>query len=214
VHSLPVPVERLLQSSDSASREDAWQDFVAEYNRLILHVTRSQTGSHDEAMDWYAYVLEHLQADNLRRLRMYDANGGGKFTTWLVVIVRRLCRDAVRQRYGRYRAAPEQHRERRALVDLVGADLDVELLAQPSGSLPGEELRARELYEALAAAVDELEPADRLLLRLRFQDDVAVADIARILSLPSVFHVYRRLNRLYEQLRSSLHGMGVEDASP
>jgi hypothetical protein len=34
-----------------------------------------------------------------------------------------------------------------------------------------------------------------------------------MLSLPSVFHVYRRLNGIYDRLRAALRSLGVEDAA-
>lgn len=213
MHPLPPPVERLL-SSDEPSREDAWRAFVAEYSRLILHVARSQAESYDEAMDRYAHVLEQLRAEDLRRLRAYVSDGRGKFTTWLVVVVRRLCIDLVRQRYGRDRDGRDGLQARRALADLVGSDVDLGLLPDDSGPGPAEALRSRELRDALSAGLDLLDPSDRLLLRLRFQDAVPVAEIARILALPTVFHVYRRLNRILGELRTRLEELGVEDASP
>jgi DNA-directed RNA polymerase specialized sigma24 family protein len=44
-------------------------------------------------MDGYAYVLEALRSDDYRRLRAYAADGRSKFSTWLVVVARRLCLD-------------------------------------------------------------------------------------------------------------------------
>jgi RNA polymerase sigma factor (sigma-70 family) len=213
VHVIPPVLERLLQTCDDASRDAAWQAFVDEYSRLILHVSRSQTASYDAALDRYTHVLEQLRSNDLRRLRGYVADGRGKFTTWLVVVARRLGIDQDRRRYGRSRGAPEHDRERRELADLMGSDLPVDVLPA-GGPAPGDELSARELSGALAVGLEKLEPADRLLLRLRFHDDVSVAEIARILSLPSVFHVYRRLNRIYAELRSTLQGLGIEDPAP
>jgi RNA polymerase sigma factor (sigma-70 family) len=214
-HQLPPAVERLLRAADSAGQEQLWAEFLSEYSRLILHVARSQGGSYDEAMDRYAYVLERLRRDDCARLRRYAADGRGKFTTWLVVVVRRLCVDEARSRYGRYDAeSRDRHGERRQLADLVAADLDLDLLPAADAQLPEADIRGRELRESLADAVASLEPCDRLLLRLRFQDEVPVAEIARIQSLPSVFHVYRRLQRIYDSLRTSLRGAGVEDAAP
>jgi hypothetical protein len=40
------------------------------------------------------------------------------------------------------------------------------------------------------------------------------AEIARIGSFPTVFHVYRRLNGIFEELRQTLHEAGVRDAAP
>lgn len=210
---IPPSLEQLLQSGNTPSCEAAWAEFLQEYSRLILHVARSQGGSHDAAMDRYAHALEQLRRDDFRRLRGYAADGRGKFTTWLVLVVRRLCLDEARSRYGRARGgSAEAHAARRRLADLVAADVDTDLLPG-SGRTPEEEAGARELSGRLHDAIEELEPRDRLMLRLRFQDDVAVAEIARIFSFPNVFHVYRRLNRIFEQLRDSLRAMGVEDAT-
>lgn len=210
---IPPVLERLLQTSRGPSPERAWSDFLQEYSRLILHAARSFGGSYDEAMDRYAYVLERLRHDDYRRLRMYVADGRGKFTTWLVVVVRRCCLDESRSRYGRPRGDPDAHRQRRQLADQVAADIDPDLLPGADSS-PEELARARQLNENLAAAIERLDPDDRLLLRLRFHDEVPVAEIARISSFPTVFHVYRRLNGIFEELRRTLHEAGVRDAAP
>jgi RNA polymerase sigma factor (sigma-70 family) len=131
-----------------------------------------------------------------------------------VVVIRRLCMDELRSRYGRKGGGTsDRQRQRRDLADLVGAEVDVDLLPG-AGASPDEILQATELSDRLNAAVAELEPADRLILRLRFQDEAPVSEIARALSFPSVFHVYRNLNRIYEQLRAALGETGVRDATP
>jgi RNA polymerase sigma factor (sigma-70 family) len=211
--SPPQALQALLQADDDAAREDAWDEFIAEFSRLILHVTRSQTDSYDVAMDRYSFVIERLREGDFRRLRTYAADGRGKFTTWLVVVVRRLCADEARRRYGRDRSASTDRRGRRELVDLVGSEIDVNLLPDTATALPSDAISAHELQEALSVALQQLDPSDRLILKLRFQDDVSVAEIARMLSLPSVFHVYRRLNGIYDRLRVTLRGLGVEDAA-
>jgi RNA polymerase sigma factor (sigma-70 family) len=210
---LPSVVERLLTARGTPQLEQTWSAFVEEYSRLILHVARAQGGTYDEVMDRYVYVLDQLGRDRCRRLRGYAADGRGKFTTWLVVVVRRLCLDQLRSRYGRHgRADEDTQHQRRQLADLVSADIELELL--PDGPLPDEAVRSMELRDELNAAIANLDPADRLLLRLRFQDEVPVAEIARMLGLPTVFHVYRQVNRACDQLRTALRSAGVEDAAP
>jgi RNA polymerase sigma factor for flagellar operon FliA len=51
-------------------------------------------------------------------------------------------------------------------------------------------------------------PEDRVLLRLRFEDEVSVADIARRLGLDQK-GLYRRLDRLLGQLRVAIEGEGI-----
>lgn len=214
----PTPPQSLLaltSATTESERERAWTAFLADYNPLILHVTRSLGGDHDTAMDRYAFVLEALRRDDCRRLRAYVADRRGKFTTWLIVVARRLCLDEHRRRYGRLQGASaashDLHRERRNLTDLVGNELDLEdLTAAPSSSPENRVLRS-ELRTALEDALAALEPADRLLLRMRFEDDFSVPQIARALGKASPFPLYRRIESLLSTLRSSLNGSGVDD---
>ena len=221
---LPPEVSRLLDTRTPAGSDAAWSDFVAAHSRLLLHVARAVTNDRDAALDAYAYVLERLREDDLRRLRTYVADGRSKFTTWLVAVVRRLCHDWHRQRFGRARAessdnAREAHERRRRLVTLVSearldaaADL-VDAQTEESGGPEGS-LRALELNGALEEAVATLAPADQVLLRLRFDDDFSAQQIARMLRFPSQFHVYRRINALLATLREALRARGIESSVP
>jgi len=213
---LPAELSQLFAAPGSR-RDDAWADFVAAHSRLLLHVTRSVTADRDAAMDGYAYVLERLREDDCRRLRGYAADGRGKFTTWLVVVGRRLCLDFLRHRYGRPReATPEAASERaarRRLADLVGVDADPDQ-HPAAASDQAETLQAGELRAALDAATATLPATDRLLLKLRFDDDLSAREIATVVGSPTPFHVYRRLRLILEVLRHRLRERGVEDSTP
>ncbi len=215
VAGLPLELFRLFQASAGATRDDAWGDFVAAHSRLLLHAARSLAPDRDAAMDAYAYVLERLREDDCRRLRGYVPDGRCKFSTWLVVVARRLCLDFHRHRYGRAaEPAPDAdaaRAARRRLVDLVGGAVDPDQLAAPASD-PALSLQAEELHRALADATAGLAPADRLLLKLRFDDDLSAREIAAVLGLPTPFHVYRRLGALLEELRGRLRKRGVAGA--
>lgn len=221
---LPVELSRLLDARTPTRVDAAWGDFVAVHSRLLLHVVRALTSDRDSAMDAYARVLERLREDDCRRLRAYVPDGRSKFTTWLVAVVRRLCLDWHRERFGRARAegsaeAQEAHERRRRLATLVlDAGLD-ELneatdAATPDAESPDERLRAIELHDALEAALATLAPSDQLLLRLRFDDGRSAQQIARTLHFPTPFHVYRRINALLTQLRETLRARGIESSVP
>ena len=215
--ALPLELTRLIEATDAPTRDDAWAGFVAAHSRLLLHVARSVTADHDAAMDGYAHVLERLRADDCRRLRGYVPDGRSKFTTWLVVVARRLCLDFHRHRYGRSDGpAPDAaaaRAARRRLVDLVAGATEPEQLAAPAAD-PASALQAEDLHRALDAATARLSVADRLLLKLRFDDDLSAREIAGLLALPTPFHVYRRLNALLEELRRVLRQRGIHEAEP
>jgi RNA polymerase sigma factor (sigma-70 family) len=68
---------------------------------------------------------------------------------------------------------------------------------------------ARRILVALRGAVRTLSDQDRLILRLRFQDGIAVADIARALHIDQK-PLYRRFDGLLRQLRAALEAAGVD----
>jgi len=210
-------LEHLLKAPPE-ERERAWQAFVGVHSRLLLHVARTAFHDRDEAMDAYAFVLDELRAKELTRLRSFTPDGKSKFSTWLVVVARRLCSDFRRRRYGRSREvlserAREEQLFRRRLHAFAGEDVELAGLAAPAPGVE-EQLSASEVRDALARAVDSLMPADRLLIKLRFEDDLSAQRIATLLHLPSPFHVYRRLEALTKTLRRSLEARGVERVSP
>ena len=216
--SPPSPLPRLLSAVEGGERDEAWTEFVAAHSALLLHTCRTVVRDHDAAMDAYAYVLEALREDCYRRLRAYTPDPRARFTTWLVVVARRLVLDFHRRRYGRPRSEDELRRAERAarrrLEDLVAAEIEPDQLTTSPANSPDTALRRRELAAALRAALDELPPPDRLLLALRFEDERPVKEIAGALGLPTVFHVYRRLGAVLGELRGALARRGVEEPEP
>ncbi len=216
--SPPPELSALLAARDPAARERAWSDFVNAYSRLMLHAARGLGSDYDAVMDRYTFVLEQLRQDDFRRLRSYVADGRGKFTTWLTVVARRLYLDHQRQRYGRTRSDTEEagakKGTRRRLVDLVAEELDVQQIEGSQSENPDASLRTSELREALAACLSGLAARDRLLLALRFEDDLPARQIAEVMGFPTLFHVYRRLNAVLASLRGELQRRGIHDAAP
>ena len=210
-------LDRLLNASP-LELENAWQSFVAAHSRLLLHVARTLCHDRDEMMDAYAFLLEQLRAQDSARLREFDRDGRGKFSTWLVVVAQRLCMDFKRQRYGRARereseSARAAHIFRRRLHTMSGEEVELAEL-QASLQSADEALSALEIRHALAAAFSALPVSDRLLLKLRFVDGFSAQQIARVLHFPSPFHVYRRIDALIKTLRRELLARGIASAAP
>jgi len=213
-----LALTRLQNPAVASERETAWAEFLAVYSGTLLHVCRSVAHDRDLAMDAYAFVIEALRADDCRRLQAYVPEPNIRFTSWLIVVTRRLVLDFVRQRYGRPRSTDVEHRQeqetRRRLEDLICDEIDPDDLAPESEGDADAMLRRRELLEHLHNALNQLSASDQLLLALRFDDDRTVSDIARILGLPSIFHVYRRLKAVLSGLRARLRDRGIEESEP
>jgi RNA polymerase sigma factor (sigma-70 family) len=212
----PFELSQLLRAADSSSQQAAWEDLIARHTRLLLAVSRSFNGGHDEAMERYTYILDKLREDDFRRLRTFDETSGARFSTWLTVTARHLCLDHLRALYGRQRESAQPNRTyplrsiRRALADSIGPEVDVErIIDEQSPSLIVQAV-VGERDVALRAALVQLKSRERLLLALRYEDDLSAARIARIVGLPTPFHVYRQLNTILEKLRLSLESRGIE----
>ena len=102
---LPPVLAELLAAVEREAKETAWAAFLEVYTPLLLRTAYRFGHTYDGAMDRYTYLLDHLYRNDFRRLRAFAAIGPGRFTTWLVVVARRLFLDYHRERYGRDSAA-------------------------------------------------------------------------------------------------------------
>jgi RNA polymerase sigma factor (sigma-70 family) len=175
--------------------------------------------SYDDGMDAYAYVLDKLRADDFHKLRTFRPDSRARFSTWLVLVARRICVDWRRERYGRPTggAAPsgDSPREvRRRLIDLTTAALDLDAVIDTSAVDAEHQLRRDELYALVHEAIGELDPRDQLLLTLRFVDGLSARDIDAIQSWGGPTLVYRRIDQLKTMLRRRLAWRGVDTPVP
>ena len=78
---------------------------------------------------------------------------------------------------------------------------------------PGPEQRAarEEEISALRAALGGLPARDRLLLRMRYEQELTLEEIARLTGLSGGSTVHRALRRAVEKMRSR---MGLQDEQP
>ena len=137
------------------------------------------------------------------------------------VVAQRIYLDHYRNKYGRSHAVEaespaheEERAARRRLVDLIGAELDLESVIDSHGRTPEDSLCEEEIHRALGVALRSLTPSARLLIKLRFEDGLGIAEIASSLGLPTRFHAYRRLVQALADLRQALEKIVVREASP
>jgi RNA polymerase sigma factor (sigma-70 family) len=205
----------LLVAATPRAREVAWEALLARYNRLLLQVSRSYGGEHDSVMDRYAYVLDRIREDNYRRLRSFRLDGPAQFITWLVVVTRRLCLDHHRLLHGRPPSGLTgddgiARAVRWRLVHGQSESIDLATLPDESLEPPDQALDRSDRSRTLQAALESLEPEDRLLLYLRYEQDLSASRIATAMKFRTVFHVYRRLKTVVARLRTLLEAAGVE----
>jgi RNA polymerase sigma factor (sigma-70 family) len=254
----------------SRDRGAEWSEFLAVYSPLILQVVRLFERDADSVEDCFLFVCERLRRDDLKRVRRFREDGSASFPTWLRAVVRRLCLDWRRHRYGRFRLPraiarlPELEQEvfrclhvrrlsenetlhcltalwpgltRQQLADAaarVGRSLpprqwwlllvhrprlqSISKAPETSDPADGEaglidptadperEAAGREQVGALRAAIDRLQPRERLLVRLRYVEELPLAEIARLTGLSGASQVERQLQRALDELRAMMAG--------
>ena len=211
-----LQLSQLLGASDTNTREAAWEDLIARHTRLLLAVARSFGGGQDEAMERYSYILEKLRDADFHRLRAFDPEAGASFSTWLSVASRRLCLDHHRTLYGRARATQEAEHStalralRRCLADATVGDVDADVLPDSGRLSVDVQAVIAERDAVLRAELARLTPRERLLLALRFHDELSASRIAKILGYSTPFNVYRQLNALLRRLRAALELRGID----
>jgi RNA polymerase sigma factor (sigma-70 family) len=99
-NSAPDAIFEQLRSSRS---RDAWVEFLRQYSPVIFHTCQLSSSDGDQAADCFVFACEQLSRNRFHRLLQYRADRGASLATWLHVVVRNLCLDWRRKRFGRSR---------------------------------------------------------------------------------------------------------------
>jgi RNA polymerase sigma-70 factor (ECF subfamily) len=141
-----------------AALVDEHQAYI--YN-LVLRVVRDENEALDLTQE--SFVRAWTALPNFR--------GQSQFRTWLYRIATNLC----------YNRLPNLRRRLNDLGDDVISDLPV---TDPSFDNPAYGVESRELRAYLHQAVEELDEHYRLLIALRYQNELSYEEIASMLNLP------------------------------
>lgn len=118
--------------------------------------------------------------------------------------------EATRESLEKLAESLPERRARRRMVDLTEAD-DVPIEDSTEENVLQAERRktSQRLSQAMSEALAGLDPNDRLLLQLRFESRMTVAQIARSLHIEQKL-LYRRMEKLLHDLRSALERAGID----
>lgn len=246
---------------------EGWSEFLAHYSDQIYKTAYLTTSDKEEASDCYLHVCEQLSREGFKRLLRFKPEGKAKFETWLSVVVRNLCFDWLRKRFGRRRPFRSMQRlpvfenevfqlhvrqgmrleetfahlkarhPDTTLQDVEAAAARVEQalsprhrwllqqysaeretvrigVAEENGAMaidpvdprptPEIELLEREDQQRLSEALGKLEPDERLLIRLRFEENLSLAEIAKLTGADDAQRAHYRLTMVLSKLRKFL----------
>jgi RNA polymerase sigma-70 factor (ECF subfamily) len=167
---------------------DALSALVARYqNRLyryLLRIVREQADAEDLFQQTWVRVAE--------RIGQYDAQRN--FDAWLFSVARNLAIDHLR------RVRPDSLDEPIS-SDIEGETKAARLVSKERPAVDG--LLERERAGQIEIAMGELPVSYREVLTLRFEEEMKIEDIARVLQIP-LSTVKSRLRRSLEQMRQSI----------
>jgi RNA polymerase sigma-70 factor (ECF subfamily) len=188
-----------LRSGDPAS---AWTLFLSAYSTNLMKVIRRLATDEESRSDCFVFVCEHLRAQDCRRLARFEPDGTARFTTWLYSVTWNLCLDWKRTQ------RPHLH-----LVGLDDADIDDAPAVRENALAHNPAVQVEQQMDRtrLARALDRLPAQDRLLIRLRYEKELTLAELARISGLANAQAVDRRLRALLAVLQAEMHRSAAEN---
>jgi len=158
-----------LACSDGSSR--AWFRFVSLYSCLIYSQALYLSRNRDEATETTSAVIENIltpAAGGRHRLRSFE--GRSSLATWLRVLVRNVLESA-----------------RRARLNAVELNPALDIADESGVAKVESSMLSSRYYDAASAALTQacqgLPPRFRRLLLLRYEEGLALADIARLLHI-------------------------------
>jgi RNA polymerase sigma-70 factor (ECF subfamily) len=180
---MPDTEHTLVQRARKGDQE-AFAALVAEHQRYIYNLGLRVLQNEEEALDiaQETFVRAWTALPNFR--------GQSQFRTWLYRIATNLC----------YNRLPGLRRSLNDLGDDVVSELPETEITFDN---PAHGFESRELRSYLHKAIDELDENYRLLISLRYQNELSYEEIASTLNLP-LGTVKTGLFRAKEQLRHAL----------
>lgn len=163
---------------------DAFAELVNQHQRFVYNLAFRVVGNEHEAEDLAqeAFVRAWMALPNFREQ--------SRFSTWLYRIVTNLC----------YNRLPRLRRELTDLGDDSLAELPYE---DPKAVDPDLSVEADERRAFLHHQIDRLPESHRLLITLRYQQELSYEEIAGVVNLP-LGTVKTGLFRAKERLRQAL----------
>jgi RNA polymerase sigma-70 factor len=188
-----------LATACRAGHDGAWEHFIRELRPALYAAGRMIAGDdgREIADSLYAELFGLQSPDGSRRSLLAYYHGRSRLITWLRSVLVQRTIDRRRQSV-RLTSLDESSAESPAQAH---AGVTATLVA-PADPDPDRERLVACAQSALDAAIDALEPRDRIRLRLYYGQDLTLARIGRLLG-ESEATVSRRLDRARRQLREA-----------
>jgi RNA polymerase sigma-70 factor (ECF subfamily) len=162
---------------------DLIEALIERYQYRLFRYLMSLTGNREDASDMFQETWIRI----LERGRQY--NGKWRFESWLFTVARNLVIDKIRRQ-----------RKSVSLEEVPGSMLEIPERDRTDEAPAVRALAQSETTERVRTAMQQLSPAFREALVLRFQEELPLDEIARITAAP-LSTVKSRIYRGLEMLR-------------
>ena len=185
---------------------------VKPYLKLIESICLRRFNYTEDGHECYVYVLDKIMENNYAVINAFQ--GRSTFKTYLVSITNRLAIDFFRHRYGRTSKTsnPEQSAPKKNQLKTVSI-IDPENWSDEGRLdetvIQREDQEAKKSLEGIVKTqLSELSPEDRLLLKMKYEDNFKVSEIAEILKLDQK-KTYRKINKILSDLKEEFLKKGI-----
>jgi len=188
---------RLLTRCISGDRE-ASEQFVRRFSALVYGTIRNtlivkQTSFIPQDLeDFHNTTFLHLFEHGCKKLRQYRGKNGCSVASWIRLIAVRCVLNHLRKKG----------------IDAIGSEknkmsLEETCELESSWIEPWAALERKEKEYMIQNGIENLPPRDRLFMKLHFQKDLSVEEIADAMNL-SIQNVYTVKHRAVERLRAQI----------
>lgn len=183
---------RLAASCD----HDAFCQVVERFSRYISSVLHRYAAHNADREDLRSEVVAKLLANRKRALRAWEPRAS--FGSYLATITARHCMDWLRRR-GRLPRARLADADNGSPDDLIG-----EIASADEDSEPEQFMEVAQRRESIRQAVNRLSSDDRLVLYLRFDQELTGVEISELLGIShgaARQRLFRAVRRLEDQIQ-------------
>ena len=164
--------------------EKAWEDLVANFDATVKSAARKISSNNEDAEDLASSIWAELyglrqDADGNKKSKLAYYSGRGSLAGWLRAVVSQLAVDQYRKqsKFVQIEETREFENLAEESTNHSGNDQVVQHAENPEDLLT-EKQTGEDVSAALRAAIDSLEPEDKLILKLYYFDDLKLKDIA------------------------------------
>ena len=197
--------------------DGAWSDLVERFTPTVRSAARSATANEDAAEDlaqsiWAELYGLRADKDGKRSSKLAYYSGRGSLAGWLRAVVAQLAVDSYRKQSRLVQTEEDTDLDRLAReLPLVSAGnaTSTSSLLNPEQAIANR-LAGSDMQDALNRAVKELEPEDRLLVKLYYFDGLRLREAGAVLGVHEAT-ASRRLTRIHGDLKKRVSHILTEE---